>query len=430
MVRRALIFKHRLKRFLCAFSVLFCLSFAVESRAALIPGSEPQGEARIRVRLQDAASVVAIRGYDLLIYQTFKGSSALADAPREASSWEFRCEGDRVQAVSARGGQTLNLQGPVTLSTPAGLLSMDNRPYRDQIRIYPNGSFCEVVNELGIEKYLVGLVNSEFNSKWNESSTEAQVIAARTYALYQIRAARLQVSAPHFDVESTVHDQVYDGYLSEDYRGAVAVQKTRGTVIMASAGNGKGLAPIKAFYSSTCAGHTELPENVWGASFAGFKRIVSCPYCGQSPSIAWNLELSGAELERLIRQGAAVDGSPAGWPRNWRSLSRLVGLQAGMWTASARRSEVITTWIDPSGRTASLRVPAARFRNWVGAARFRSTAFEVRPSAHGGWSFNGRGNGHGVGMCQWGAKVMGDRGYSAVAILQHYYPDGVLRRLW
>ncbi len=403
-----------------------------ESRAAVIPGRLAEGEARIRVRLGDAIPVVAVRGYDLKIYQTRKNSKALVDAPVQATSWEFRCEGDRVQAVSARGGQTLNLEGPVSITTPAGILSLANRPYRDEIRIYPVGSFCEVVNELGIESYLLGLVNSEFNSKWNEPATEAQVVAARTYAFYQIRSARLQFNSPHFDVESTVRDQVYDGYLREDYRGSRAVQKTRGMVLLTPVA-GKGLQPIKAFYSSTCAGHTELPQNVWGGTFPGFKHAVNCPFCKQSPAISWNLDLSYAELARLILGGAANDGAPASWPRGWRSFKALQSVQAGAWTPNARRTDVVTSWTNGFGQSIQLRIPAATFRNWIGTGRFKSTAFDVQTvSIHGalGWHFNGRGNGHGVGMCQWGAKVMGDQGYSMSAILAHYYPDEVLRKLW
>lgn len=416
----------------------FAALSSISVRAALIPGPAASGEAQIRVRLAEAIPVVAIRGYDLQIYQADKGvDRALAYSPAESSEWEFRCEDDRVRAISSRSGKTLDLHGPVTISTPAGLLSFQNRPYREELKIYPIGSFCEVVNELGLEKYLAGLVNAEFNSRWNEPSIEAQVIAARTYALYQIRATG---RTRHYDVDSTVKDQVYDGYAIEDYRGSAAVRKTRGWVLLASMGSGK-WEPLKAFYHSTCAGRTELPQQVWGNSFPGFKHIVNCPFCAHSPNIAWDADLSAAEVSKMLERGANADGAPADWPSGWRALvhgARLVDLRPGPWTISYRRSWVSTFWSvrtrEGAGRAVELRVPAVRFRDWMGAARFKSTAFDVFPRQNAlgtlAWHFHGRGNGHGVGMCQWGAKVMGDRGYSTAAILKFYYPDALLRKLW
>jgi stage II sporulation protein D len=418
------------------------------SHGALIPGPLANGEARVRVRLGDAMSVVAVQGYDLRFYQSVThaskplksqdsdsgtGSGAmtreLAYAPPQASEWEFRCEGDRVRAIATRGGRTLELSGPVSVSTPAGLLNFRNRPYRDTLVIYPMGSFCEVVNELGIEKYLAGLVNSEFNSKWNKSATEAQVIAARTYAFHQIRAARHQLDSPHYDVDSSVRDQVYDGYASEDYRGSAAVQQTKGWVLVAQAESGA-WEPLKAFYSSTCAGHTELPQQVWGSTFPGFKHGVSCPYCAHSPSYSWELELSAPELARRLLLGAKSSGIRAGWPRSGY-LIELLDVQPGAWTQSLRRTDVATVWRGRDGKVVEFRIPAARFREWIGAAHFRSTAFDVTSLASArGWLFKGHGNGHGVGMCQWGAKVMGERGYSMAAILKHYYPDALLRKVW
>ena len=73
-------------------------------------------------------------------------------------------------------------------------------------------------------------------------------------------------------------------------------------------------------------------------------------------------------------------------------------------------------------------------RSWMGISRFRSTDFEVKnyqlPKKGDFWVFTGSGNGHGVGMCQWGAKVMGDQGFKMTAILKHYYPGAILKKLW
>lgn len=73
--------------------------------------------------------------------------------------------------------------------------------------------------------------------------------------------ARRNPSSTH-DLDATVKDQVYDGSIKEDYRAAKAVARTRGQVLVTKIG--AKVHPIKAFYSSTCGGTTELPSAVSG----------------------------------------------------------------------------------------------------------------------------------------------------------------------
>ena len=105
----------------------------------------------------------------------------------------------------------IRFRSPTTVETPAGFFQYKGRPYRETLRIHalPSGE-CEVVNEVDLEKYLDGLVNSEFSSQWSEEAVAAQAIAARTYAFYQMREAHMRPEA-HYDVDSTTKDQVYDG---------------------------------------------------------------------------------------------------------------------------------------------------------------------------------------------------------------------------
>lgn len=403
--------------------------------ASLIPPQQSVGPARIRVRLAETVAKVGIRGYDLKIFQS--KLHTLASAPAEASEWEFRCQDGRIRAIPSQGGATLTLKGPVSISSPAGMIHYRGKPYRDEIRIHSVGSFCEVVNELDVEKYLGGLVNAEFNSQWSAEAVQAQVIAARTYALYQIRQAHEKTRRTgvdsRYDVDATVKDQVYDGYVSEDFRGSRAVEKTRGMVLLAQ--NGKGvLEPIKAFYSSSCAGQTQLPQDVWGTSFPGFKHRVICPYCARNAKLTWSLVLSPAEAERQIRQGGRADGTQAGWPRQWRQVlseGQLVDLRVGA-ASFARVLSIRSIW-NLAGNRVELPISAPKFREWIGPSRLKSTSFQVFPTLEKGaqvFRFNGHGNGHGVGMCQLGAKYMGEKGYTAALILKHYYPDAFVRKVW
>lgn len=428
------------------FAVMFALGLLSLPEAWALPAPpsrnpEALSFSRIRVRLAEAVSKVHVSGTGLRILDKTLARRDLAGLS-ESSAWDLRCQEGRIRAVPEGGGsgQALDLQGPVVIRVYEGRISYHGRPYREELRVHSVGSFCEVVNFVDVEKYLGGLVNSEFNSKWSGEAIGAQIVAARTYALYQMKIARAD-SDRHFDLDATVSDQVYDGSIKEDARSQQLVEHTRGWVL--TTGATSQAAPLKAFYHSTCGGMTELPEHVWGASYAGFKRPVKCPYCGNSPALSWQLELSRMEVADAFRRAhvASEEAKPSwarAWPKNW-SLAvagkQLLDIRAGASDAESRVSEVITLWAvtDPkTGRQSQveLRVSGARFRDWVGAAKFRSASFQVIGRSQGSWRFQGRGNGHGVGMCQWGAKTMGERGFKTAAILKHYYPDAILRRLW
>jgi stage II sporulation protein D len=400
---------------------------------------------RIRVRLVEAAPKVEISGSRLKLSEPGKPVRLLDSASDGSpSQWVFRCQDGRVRAVPVLGGQAIDLPDPVSVQATGAFVYFRGKPYREELQIHSVGSFCEVVNSVEVERYLVGVVNSEFNSKWNEDAIGAQIVAARTYALYQIKIARGEPER-RYDVDASVSDQVYDGPLREDLRAQRLVEKTRGMVL--TVGNDWHPSPLKAYYHSTCGGMTELPENVWGNPSVGFRRPVKCPFCGGSPALNWQLELTSKDmLEAFRRAAVSSEGTrpdwAQSWPEEWRQIvgtKLLKGMRVGAVDGEGRVSEMVTSWgyLDPRTRrlaTIDLKLAGARFREWLGPARLRSTSFRVLTQvfAHGqgSWRILGRGNGHGVGMCQWGAKTMGERGYKTASILKHYYPDAILRKLW
>ena len=386
---------------------------------------------KIRIRLSDADPRVKIRGYDLKIFQA-NGASLAASTDR-LSEWEFRCRFDSrgpvVQGQSARNNRSIVLRSRVVIESPSGFLNYAGRPYRERITIHavrtPLGGTCEVVNQVDVERYLDGLVNAEFSSRWNEEAVAAQVIAARTYAYFQMRATRLKGES-NFDVDATTKDQVYDGSIREDYLASKSVQRTRG-IILSAAGTGNKL-PIKAFYHSTCGGTTELPEKVWGGKHPGFKRGVVCGFCGKSPRFSWSLDLHGSELSDLLlkdfRKRRLASG-PGLKPR-----SQLMAMGVSSLDASGRVDTMTVKFRQPDGSVVAKQLTGIRLREILGAGRLRSTAFQVVSLGSGEWTLKGHGNGHGVGLCQYGAKGMGEQGYGAADILKHYYPDTILTKAW
>lgn len=281
-----------------------------------------------------------------------------------------------------------------------GPIEIAGRPYRGTVRIIA-GSAPLLVNELGLEDYLAGVINAEISSAWPAEAVKAQAILARTYAMFRLPQRR---GAP-YDLEATVKDQVYLGAAAEDDAARRAVAETRG-MVLTYAGE-----PVAAYFHSACGGRTESPEWVWGGSPQPYQQSVECGYCEDSPNYFW----------RWPSEGAADAGE--------------VGRKLGLGTA-AEAIEVITQ--SPTGRAAQVRVGGGGqtltvggndFRQALGYSNVRSAAFRV-DREDGGWVIRGTGSGHGAGMCQWGAKGMAEAGQSAAAILTHYFPGTELRTMY
>ena len=132
----------------------------------------------------------------------------------------------------------------------------NDRPYRGRIEVFTNlrGSLT-VVNELGLEDYVRGVVANELSPGGYPAieALKAQAIAARTYALKN----RGQFMAQGFDILPTTRSQVYRGLTSEHALSTRAVDETRG-IVATFAGE-----PINALYTSTCGGRTEHSENIF-----------------------------------------------------------------------------------------------------------------------------------------------------------------------
>lgn len=291
------------------------------------------------------------------------------------------------------------------IATSAGFLRVNGKLYRNRLTIYPRQGGCAVVNTLGIEKYIAGLINREMSPSWPVEALKAQAVASRSYAIYQIQ----QSAGREFDLESTTQDQVYDGAESETPRSNSAVDETRGMVLTFSE------SIVKAYFHANCGGITEVPEFVWGGDIGGFRPVV-CPYHkSKRDQKRWSLRISKPQLEHALRKVAGL--LPKGFVR-------LAHLEAGAPNSSGRLSDVMLS--DISGNSAL--ISANAFRNAVGNTRIKSTAFQVAEDAHG-VQLAGDGYGHGVGMCQIGARAMAEEGKRFKEILSYYYPLAKIRPL-
>ena len=297
----------------------------------------------------------------------------------------------------------------------AAVLSMDGCDYRGALRLAVNqdGNSFDVINDVDAESYLAGVVGAEMPDYWEGEALKAQAIAARTYCLY---IKQRFGTGRHWDVSKTQAHQVYRGVEGESAPIRSAVNQTKGKVLVCDLGkDGEGIFP--AYYSSTCGGHTENSEHVFGDSFAPLVG-VECPYCIDVarpryyfwPTVRFDCEEVN---ERLLSNYPSL-----------KQLGQIIDLAAAEQTdyGTYRRLTRIKL-LGSTGKSDSLRAEDLRLTIDRSGRLLKSTICEIS-KVEGQWVFRfGRGFGHGVGMCQCGAQAMARQGKTAEQILDYYYPN-------
>lgn len=270
-------------------------------------------------------------------------------------------------------------------------------PYREwvvrgNILLRLQGSRLLVINKVKLEKYVAGVVSSEISPEWHEEVLKAQAVAARTYVLHK----KLLNEQPLYDVVASVQDQVYKGSLQVNGSVKEAVDATRGKVLTYES------RPIFAAYSSTAAGPTEDAWNVWEKDLPYLKG-VDCPFDEESPRYNWKTAIPFKSFEQSLRNEGLV-------------LGAMATLAPYTFTRAGRVNEVRI--LHSKGE---LIVRGQDLRRILGYSKIRSTQFHIE-SVGREVVFTGKGAGHAVGLCQWGAKEMAELGYRYESILQYYYP--------
>jgi stage II sporulation protein D len=388
---------HHLKKLLPALGLLYSVNaFSLPSTPSQRPAGEYPARENVRVRLGQFSRLL-LTGVDLALN---------GGAPLEGSSnFSLRCgSGPSGKAEIFHGLENLGREFLV-ISSRSGFLQLNGKLYRGSLTIFPRGQECVVINTVQLEKYLAGLINKEMAPSWPLEALKAQAVASRSYALFQAQVNQNR----EYDLESSVMDQVYDGAGSETARSNQAVNSTRGIVVTYAK------VPVKAYFHANCGGMTELPVSVWGQDSPAFRPVI-CPFHKKPrDKTSWTLKLTNSQIEAALRKTAGL------LPHGFLRLARL---EAGAPNPNQRLSDLIVS--DRSGN--SLVIPATAFRNAIGNQKLKSTAFSIQ-AGKDGYRIVGEGFGHGVGMCQVGARAMAEQGKTFSQILKYYYPLGKITRL-
>lgn len=361
-------------------------------------------------------------------------------------------DANRVQVIDDRDSsvlmiyknQEINIR-PVDESNVNNLLEFNGTKYRGSIciRTQENGSLS-VINDIALDEYLYSVVGSEVNSSWHEEALKAQAVAARNYAIINMG----KHNDEGFNLCSTTHCQAYKGYAKEHERTNLAVDETKNKLLY----YGDQLATT--FYHSSSGGHTENSEDIWSDKVP-YLRGVEDPYSLGSPNDSWILELNKAEIKKKLEEnnmniGEIIDiniietseygrvtkidfiGTEGKVTLEKEKIRYLFGTSnlKSIWYDIKTDSDIniydVSTNSIQINRPTGLNVISALGSSTIKPANgkisvkglFDVENYDIIPNTY---TFNGKGWGHGLGMSQYGAKGMAEKGYNYIEILEYYY---------
>lgn len=325
-----------------------------------------------------------------------------------------RGRGD-VNAVVRAGGRGIAIGPDDTGATvlrvrPERHFELDGVHYPGELILRRDGSRVRFVNEVDLETYVAGVIPNEMAPQATGAAYRAQAVAARTYGW--IRLSAPDAAEQPWHVTDDQSSQVYTG-LDPRYEVPYApmvehAASTAGVILTWQS------RPFPAYYSSTCGGHTTDPAtsslDAGGATIP--LRGVRCTFCESSPRYRWRKDVTDADVIQGLKD------------RNRAIVAPVHGIAVSRQGPGGWAAEVTVVY-GPARRERTL--PGSEFRS---ALRLDSHLIDVVTRRPGGWHLEGRGWGHGVGMCQWGAMEMAARGSSETEILTWYYPGAAFTRVY
>lgn len=297
-------------------------------------------------------------------------------------------------------------------------IKVSDKYYKGAFRIAAQNNKIQVINTLTLEEYVRGVLPVEMpvgKGTENFEVLKAFAICVRTYAIKKLN------SNNNFDIYNDVRDQVYGGEGSERIISNKAASETRGLILTYNN------SPAATFYHSTCGGYTEDGTNVFQTKNAPYLQSIKDgddPLCSISPKFQWTEKYSESEFIKRLRTAGLISGS------DWK----LDKININTKFRSGRVNELQITLQGNGGDDKVLKLHGNNIRKILrkadDTAILNSTLFEISINENNNVVITGKGNGHGVGLCQWGAINLSRQGKDFVYILSHYYPGTKILRYY
>lgn len=312
---------------------------------------------------------------------------------------------------------------------PGDAMVVDGETQPGYLVIHPRsseGGVIDVIAVMPMETYVPGVISRELFASWPRQAFECQAVAARSYALHERERSRR--AHEFFDVEATTKDQVFGG-LSSLPVAIEATRATRGMIVTEGTSGALAKAPLRTYYSSTCGGEQASAKDVFPTT-GKFQFNAAKPlqvqkrehFCQASNRYRWEVRRSDAELTQRIRAWGHYIGNPV------KNMGRLVDCEESGRNVTGRPIKYVLT----DDRRQTYKLSAEELRNACNYAapgqpeitretRVNSGNMEMS-FAGGSVLIRGKGFGHGVGMCQFCAKGMAEKGWDWPSMMKLFYP--------
>lgn len=353
----------------------------------------------------------------------------LSESSPTEVQWKLACEGG-ISLYDPISGRTKHLEDKVLHLSSDGrsLYYNAHKVDRPQLFFIPKNGMLQfngvgyagifsldrtaegtyLVNHLGLESYIECVLPYEGVPSWPDEVLKALCVACRTYAVTKIaerRALGRDWLYP-YDLKSSVEDQVYKGYESPVNLRRI-IDATKGLIMTHKR------KPILAMYSSVCGGVIPAEKHTTIFDEAPYlKRPYACTHCKEHRLFRWEDALPFADLEEPLK-------------KEFPELKGIKSISIDKYDPAGVAQHFIIT--DTLNNV--FRMPAHDFR-MLFYKNIRSICCEIVPNPQQpALQLKGKGFGHHIGLCQWGAHAMDQQGYNFRSILSFYYPGTILNKL-
>ncbi len=264
--------------------------------------------------------------------------------------------------------------------------------------------------QMDLEEYLVGVVAGEMKPGWALNAYAAQAIIARTFTMeFLSRGGTRKLHGTDISTDETEAQAYNAASITPMIRKAV--EMTKGQVLTYKE------KYIKGWYSASCGGHTTYAKE--GLAYPGkeppYITPVKCPEEKVIPKeeLFWDSTLTSANAANALK-----------------GMGKQIGNLQKIEVVKRSKSTYRATEVRVTGDQGSVMMEGGNFRLAFGPEKVRSIwllDIENKPNAV---KLSGRGFGHGVGLCQWGAYALAKQGRSPKEIVKHYYPKAHLSKIW
>ena len=381
------------------------LFFIISCTTMVVPTRKLQKEPRVRILLQKNPASIELTSDSKIKIKTGDKNGTVSGR----ISLYFR---PHLKIITPEGS-IKDPEFPISLESTKRFIRIDGEIYPGEIQVSKFGDVL-IVNHVKIEDYLKGVIPFEMGNlpEGQIEALKAQAVAARSFVM-----AHRKPNEP-FDISTTIWDQVYGGVSRTDKIINKAVESTRGVVGIY---NGK---IIDAKYSSTCGGITENNENIWVGKRVPYLRSVRDSgwdrkdFCRFSPHYRWERIYDKKEFFEVVKKQIQdfFDKKPnrIEWiritKRTRTNRVRIIEINTDIGKFYLEKDQIRRLFSDDRGSLKSL----------IFQIKVKSSQIIV----------SGKGYGHGVGICQYGAMEMAKERYSYKRILSHYYKSVRLKKLW